>query len=82
VKWETWIKMAAEGAVRTRQAAGLMNILKPRARLEIRSNFFSVRVIESWNDIPVKIKMSRSTGLFNRQYKLYRSGQPRRNERS
>jgi hypothetical protein len=82
VKGETWFKMAAEGAVRTRQAAGLMNILKPRTRLEIRSNFFSVRVIESWNDIPVKIKMSRTTGQFKRQYKLYRSGRPRHNDRS
>jgi hypothetical protein len=41
VKGETWFKMAAEGAVRTRQAAALMNILKPRVSLEIRSNFFS-----------------------------------------
>jgi hypothetical protein len=28
--------------VHTRQAAGLMNIVKPRARLEVRENYFSV----------------------------------------
>jgi hypothetical protein len=29
-----WFKMAAGTSVRTRQAAGLMNVVKPRARLE------------------------------------------------
>ncbi len=28
---------------------GLMNIAKPRTRLEVRRNFFSVRVIDRWN---------------------------------
>jgi hypothetical protein len=42
-----WFKRAAEGAVRTRQAAGFMNIVLPRVRLEVRENFFSVRAVEN-----------------------------------
>ncbi len=34
-----WFKMAAHRAGRTIQAAGPMNLMKPRVRLEVRSNF-------------------------------------------
>ncbi len=78
VKSECWFRMAAAGTIRTRQAAGVMNILKPRSRLEVRGNFFSVRVADSWNSVPETIKMSRTTGQFKRQYKKYRSSRPRR----
>ncbi len=43
---DCWFKMAADGAVRTRQAAGLMNVVKPRTRLEVQTNFFSVRTAD------------------------------------
>jgi hypothetical protein len=78
VRSECWFRMAAAGAIRTRQAAGVMNILKPRSRLEVRGNFFSVRVADSWNSVPESIKMSRTIGQFKRQYKKYRSSRPRR----
>ncbi len=45
VSSETWFRRAGEGAVSTRHAAGLMNLVKPRTRLEVRSNFFSVRTV-------------------------------------
>ncbi len=76
VQRESWFKMAAEGVVRTRQAAGLMNVVKPRSRLEVRSNFFSVRVTDGWNLVPEEIKMARSAGLFKRLYKTHRSSLP------
>ncbi len=62
--------MAAEGAVRTRQAAGLMNVVKPRSWLEVKNNFFSVRVADGWNLVPEEIKMARTDGHFKRLYKL------------
>ncbi len=43
---DSWFRMAAAALVRTRQAAGMMNLVKPRTRLEVRSNFFSIRVVE------------------------------------
>jgi hypothetical protein len=77
VNRESWFKMAAEAPVQTRQAAGLMNLVKPRARLEMRANFFSVRVCDSWNGVPDDIKMARSTGQFKHLYKKYRESRPR-----
>jgi hypothetical protein len=68
--------MVAEDAVRTRQAAGLMNVVKPRSRLEVRSNFFSVRVADERNLVPEEIKMARTAGHFKRLYKTHRSSLP------
>ncbi len=48
VQSESWFRMAAGGAARTRQAIGLLNIVKPKPALGVQSNFFSVRTAE-WN---------------------------------
>ncbi len=46
----TWIeRVNAEGVIITRQAADPLNVKIPVARLEVRKNFFSVRVCEKWN---------------------------------
>jgi hypothetical protein len=60
VSSETWFRRAGESTVSTRHAAGLMNLVKPRTRLEVRSNFFSVRTVDDWNALPENIKMSRT----------------------
>jgi hypothetical protein len=39
VNRESWFTIVAEGAVRTRQAMGLINLAKPRTRLDVRGNF-------------------------------------------
>jgi hypothetical protein len=77
VERDCWFKMAADGAVRTRQAAGLMNVVKPRTRLEVRTNFFSVRTADCWNHVPEEIKMAPTAGHFKKQYKQHRSSRPR-----
>jgi hypothetical protein len=56
--------MAAEGGMRTRQAAGILNVLKASARLEVWSNFFTMRVSDGWNNVPDDIKMTLSVGQF------------------
>ncbi len=50
----------------TRQAAGLMNVVKPRARLEVRERFFKVRTVNDWNNIPDVMKMAECPGHFKR----------------
>ncbi len=52
----------------TRHATGLMNVVKPRTRLEVRSNFFSVRTVDDWNGLPENIKMSRTVWQFKKLY--------------
>jgi ribonuclease P/MRP protein subunit RPP40 len=76
----TWFKMASEGTVRTMQAKGTLNLVKPRTRLEVRSNFFSIRVVEEWNKVPEKIKLARSVGQFKCLYNQHRGNRPRREQ--
>ena len=41
-----------------------LNLIKPNARLEIRRNFYSNRVIDSWNRLPLDVKRATSTNQF------------------
>jgi hypothetical protein len=72
VERETWFKMAYEGARATRQAADPGNIRPGTARLEVRRNFFSQRVVTDWNRIPPEIKMSNSVESFKKRYAAVR----------
>ncbi len=72
VERETWFKMAYEGARATRQAADPCNIRPGTARLEVRRNFFSQRVVADWNRIPPEIKMSNSVESFKKRYAAVR----------
>ncbi len=49
VEHSTWFQLAAEGGRATRSADCPQNLQQMAARLEVRRNFFSNRVIESWN---------------------------------
>jgi hypothetical protein len=60
----SWFRMAPDGAVCTRQAAGLMNVLKPRARLKVGNNFFSARAADRWNQVPEEIQILRTAAHF------------------
>jgi hypothetical protein len=47
--------------------------MKPRTNLEVGENFFIVRVVDSWNTRPKKVKTARNPGQFKRLYKAYRT---------
>jgi hypothetical protein len=49
-------KMATDGGNRTRRATGVLNFIKPKANLEVGTNFFTVRVMANWNAIPETIQ--------------------------
>ncbi|XP_023320170.1 uncharacterized protein LOC111695180 [Eurytemora carolleeae] len=53
-----------EPSRRTRQSAYHLNLVKRQARPEIRSNFFSIRVIEPWNRLPTELKESKTVKSF------------------
>ena len=40
----------------TRHTTKSLNIMKPKARLEIRKNFFTVRAVDDWNKLPAKVQ--------------------------
>ena len=40
----------------TRHTSKPLNLVKPKPRLEIRKNFFSVRRVDKWNGLPSHIQ--------------------------
>jgi hypothetical protein len=52
----------------TRMAADPLNVKITAARLELRKNFFSVRVCEKWNNLPSEIKNSVNARSFKTSY--------------
>lgn len=50
----------------TRLQTDPLNILKPRSNLEVRKNFFTVRIAELWNAVPSDLKNARNVNLFKK----------------
>ena len=64
------------GTVRTRLAADPLNEKLPPARLEIRRNFFSVKICEKWNRLPSNVKESNNVKKFKMELKKLRANLP------
>ena len=58
----------------TRGVADPLNLKQKRARLELRRNFFSLRVVEHWNKVPYDLKRVNSVKAFKSGYKQFRKG--------
>jgi hypothetical protein len=72
----TWFEKVNRDGIVTRQAADPLNVKIPAARLDLRKNFFSVRVCEKWNNLPSDIKCSVNTKSFKRNYRRYTGDNP------
>jgi ribonuclease P/MRP protein subunit RPP40 len=68
-----WFEMAADGARATRSAANPRNLRMRQGRMEIRRNFFSVRVVDSWNNILDNVRSVAKSEQFQQQYKKLRA---------
>ena len=67
-----WInRVAADGGRVTRLTADPLNVRVPPAHLELRRNFFSVRVCEKWNNLPSDIKRAKNVSQFKRAYRTF-----------
>ena len=53
-----------EPSRRTIQSAYHLNLNRRQASTDVRSNFFSNRVIEPWNRLPTELKESRTVKYF------------------
>ena len=67
-----WFTMAAEASRATRSTAHGLNIRVKHGRLEVRRNFFSVRVSAQWNEVPGVIKDMRTIDGFRAAYARHR----------
>jgi len=74
VDWNSWFRLARDGPRETRRAADPLNLQLRPARLEVRRNFFSNRVVESWNSIPAELKRAKNLKGFKEGYKKLRKG--------
>ena len=63
MEWIIWTEAHGSNSSRT------MNE-QPNARLEIRRNFFSHRVLDTWNSLPAEVKRAISTSHFKKMYDI------------
>ena len=70
----TWFALASDNAVNvvTRAAADPTALKIPVCRLEVRRNFFSQRVPEQWNRIPLAVRESATAAAFKAAYAAHR----------
>lgn len=59
-----WFKMRETGPRATRAGDDNLRMDRPRTRLELRENFYTVRVTEKWNDLPYKIRAEPTVQRF------------------
>ena len=72
VNKSTWFELVASTGRVARMAADPMNLKVPAARLDVKSQFYSQRVPESWNQIPQGIKQAETVKSFQNRYRDYR----------
>ena len=68
-----WFTMAAQAARVTRTTADPLNVIVRHELLDIRRKFFSVRVTEDWNKVPIAIKKMKTVGGFKNAYAKHRT---------
>ena len=55
-----------------RSAADPLNVKKRHGKMEIRTNFFSIRAAHQWNHVPTEAKALETTGMLKVSYKQLR----------
>ena len=66
----TWFRqVSAHRTHRTRATEGGQNIARETSKAELRRNFFSQRVAEKWNELPLHVKNAPSTTVFKASLK-------------
>jgi len=64
VNGEKWKNARNNGGPLTRAAADPTRLDQPRARLEIRSNYYTVRIPREWNELPQDLRETQSAARF------------------
>ena len=86
---DKWFKFEADDARPTRSNTIVteegekrrQHVMKGEAaRLEVRQNFYNVRVMKCWNEIPDWVKEKQSVNAFKNAYDKWASNQSRKRE--
>ena len=82
VERENWFSVVGAEARPTRSTTSVSEegeerrewVLRvPRANLEIRRNFFTVRAAKAWNEVPDRVKNQRTVNAFKTAYDVWRN---------
>ena len=69
VDYTTWFTLASDHQTQiTRQSSNPHSILKAKFTSDIRKNFFSVRIVDTWNNLPDSLHKANSIDDFKREY--------------
>ena len=66
LKKSTWFQNVRNDGTQTRNSSIPDNLKKTQSKTDIRKNFFSVRVINSWNELPNDLKTDSSVKNFKK----------------
>jgi hypothetical protein len=64
-----WLRRSSDGCA---SGCCTLNIRPGTPRLDIRRYFYSQRIVESWNNVPLDIKKSVSVTAFKNAYRRHR----------
>jgi hypothetical protein len=70
---QTWFQLAGQAERHTRSTADPLNLRPQAARLDLRRNFFTNRVVEDWNKIPLVVRKAKTVISFKNGYALHRA---------
>jgi hypothetical protein len=70
---QTWFQLASQAESHTRSTADPLNLRPKAARLDMRRNFFTNRVVEDWNKIPLEVRKVKTMISFKNGYALHRA---------
>ena len=69
-------KLSKPSQPKTRLQRSFMPLHVPRARLDLRKNFFTVRGAKLWNSLPSSVRESSSVNIFKNSYDAYMATLP------
>ena len=68
VEYSTWFRLANIRERTTRTTQDSLYLIKPQAKLDLRKNFFSHRVIDKWNSLAFELKRTKNPDQFKHKY--------------
>ena len=68
---ETLFETNVPAHPKTRHQNTFMPLIVPRANLDLRKNFFSLRGAKQWNNLPSTIRESKTVNSFKNAYDRY-----------
>ena len=72
VEKETLFKINSTEYPKTRHQHTFMPLTVPRANLDLRKNFFTIRGAKLWNSLPSALRESKTINKFKNVYDLYK----------